>query len=221
MLRILRESKDPDGKDERRGYAHFASHQDYAFLQERADLREILGSAIACRDIEQWKRFPAWYGHSRHGAQSVLFVQAEAARFLPIFSTDDPLLRSLLGEEFGKASHVAAVRLAKSAPDFVGEDDLLRALLRAASDKGWLWSHREHYAVSMYGYHEALLHLGPYGQRAQAAIATLEEEILQCRGGTSARHQSWLWEKWLEEADVVLRKIAPPTSSSTDRLRWR
>jgi hypothetical protein len=150
-----------------------------------------------------------------------LSVQAEAARFLPIFSIDDPLLRSLLGEEFRNASHIAAVRLAKSAPDAVGEDDLLQALLRAASDKGWLWSYRDHYAVFMYGYHEALLFLGPYGRRAQAAIPILEEEILKRRSDTSARYKPWIWDEWVEEAEVVLGKIAPPSSSSADRLRWR
>lgn len=213
ILGILQTANDPDGKDERRGYAYSARCTERAFLQDRADVRETLKSAIVCGDGAEWRKYPAWYGViDTEGHYARAFPPAErvalrrkgAARFLPIFEPEDPLLRGLLDDDVRQVRHVAAVRLAMLNPESADEK-LLVGLLDAAADQDWVWSWGDEYDCDRRGRHEAFLLLERFGTQARAVVPLLKAEIatLQRLCGLKDYLAPW-WEDWLAKSNRLV-----------------
>lgn len=205
IAEYLQLSLDPDGKDERRGWAYHADAIRTLFLKDDADIAEILRSALICAEPQTWSRYPGWYG-----AQMQQWVRRNASRFIPLRSENDPLLRSLLDDADSIVRFIAAVRLSMTTPK-ADDDDLLRVLSEAIASDAWNWSFGDTYRSGRYGNHETVLHLARFGPRA-AACAPHVARMIDAAKEEATQPVGWLaeeWRDWALKADGVLATIRP------------
>lgn len=200
---ILRLALDPDAKDERRGWSHHASSTRSTFLKDDADLREILQSALVCKDSDVWRLYPGWFGN-----EVSIQVRKVCSQFIPLREANDPILRALLSDEDSDVRFVAAVRLAMTTPE-ADDDELLNTLSDATASESWLWSHRDVYRSDRHGCHDAILHLARFGPRASASAPQVRR-MIACAREDAARASGWLareWQQWALEAEGVLAAV--------------
>jgi hypothetical protein len=203
IAELLQLTFDPDGKEERRGWAYHANSTHSLFLKDDTDLREILQSALVCKDSDVWRRYPGWFGDEMNH-----WVRMVGSRFIPLRDGNDPILRTLLGDEESEVRFIAALRLAMTTPE-ADDDELLSNLSEAVASESWLWSHRDVYRSGRRGCHEAILHLTRFGPRA-AASAPQIRRMIACARDDAAGSSGWLadeWRQWGIEAEAVLAAI--------------